>query len=391
MRLVRATVVLVALMLAAACAAPGGSRTNLGKHPVTSSMLLHGSPLLSAAGAQDPVAEVADENILRLTPEMIAFLDEHVDRDANSSTVLDQLLRALLGSNQFKLVYDDRTRTAQQTFRDRRGNCLSFTTLFIAMARNLGLDASYQEVEIPPDWSLFGQSFVLSRHVNVFLRLRHGETGLVDFNFYDRSTRYEGEVISDRRAHAHYFNNIGAEHMLAGDTPRALLNFFASIGEDRSFAPAWANLGVLYQREGYPEYAEAAYRAALQAERPGLAAMSNLANLYEQEGEAELAERYRERVRRHRMRNTYYRYYLASEAFASGEYSLAIRHLEHAIRQQRRDGRFYALLSSSHLMLGEHAAARRWMKKAAEVAERSSDRQRYQNKLDLLTGQHEQR
>jgi tetratricopeptide (TPR) repeat protein len=354
-------------------------------------MLLHFSPLLPAVGAQDPVADVAGENILGLTPEMTAFLDEHIDRDANSATVLDQLLRALMGSGQFQLIYDDRTRTAQQTFRDRRGNCLSFTTLFIAMARNLGLDASYQEVEIPPDWSLFGQSFVLSRHVNVFLRLRHGETGLVDFNFYDRSTRYEGEVISDRRAHAHYFNNIGAEHMLAGDTPRALLNFFASIGEDRSFAPAWANLGVLYQREGYPEYAEAAYRAALQAERPGLAAMSNLANLYEQEGEAELAERYRERVRRHRMRNTYYRYYLASEAFASGEYSLAIRHLEHAIRQQRRDGRFYALLSSSHLMLGEHAAARRWMKKAAEVAERSSDRQRYQNKLDLLTGQHEPR
>jgi hypothetical protein len=31
------------------------------------------------------------------------------------------------------------------------------------------------------------------------------------------------------------------------------------------------------------------------------------------------------------------------------------------------------------------------MKNAAEVAERSSDRQRYQNKLDLLTGQYEQR
>jgi tetratricopeptide (TPR) repeat protein len=232
---------------------------------------------------------------------------------------------------------------------------------------------------------------VLSRHVNVILRLRHGETGIVDFNFFDHSTRYQGKVISDRRARAHYFNNIGAEHMLAGDTPRALLSFLASIGEDRAFAPAWANLGVLYHREGYPEYAEAAYRAAFQAERPGLTAMSNLANLYEEEGEAELAERYQERVRSHRMRNPYYRYYLAGEAFAGGEYSLAISHLEHAIRQQRHDDRFYALLSSSYLMLGEHAAARRWMKKAAEVAERRSDQQRYQNKLDLLTGQHEPR
>ncbi len=44
---------------------------------------------------------------------------------------------------------------------------MSFTNMFLSMARYVGLNASFQEVKVPPDWTRRGDSFVLSRHINV--------------------------------------------------------------------------------------------------------------------------------------------------------------------------------------------------------------------------------
>ena len=38
--------------------------------------------------------------------------------------------------------------------------------MFVAMARHMGIDGRFQEVDIPPDWTAEGSAFVLSRHVN---------------------------------------------------------------------------------------------------------------------------------------------------------------------------------------------------------------------------------
>jgi len=373
----------VTAVATASCAAPGQTVPALGQNRVSPQVLLDSSPL--ARNVERP--EVSPADIIELNPEMLAFLDDNVDRSKSDYTRLRQLLYALMGGDRFQLIYDDRTRTAEETFRDRRGNCLSFTNLFVAMARNLGLDASYQEVEIPPDWSLAGQSFVLSKHVNVYLRLSHDLTRIVDFNTYDFNTTYEHHVISDERARAHYYNNIGAELMLNGETPGAFANLRASIGEDPNFSPAWINLGTLYRREAYRAYAEAAFQQALKVEPHSLVAMSNLANLYEEAGLIGLAADYQERVETHRMRNPYYRYFLANEAFTNGDYAAAIEHLKYAIREREEDPRFYSLISLSYLMSGDRAEAGRWMRRAEEVAVKEQDREKYSHKLQWLMHQ----
>lgn len=377
---------LVAAALLAACAVPAG-RSSLGEGDITPGMLLEASPLVSATSPPD----VGREDILYVSPEMDEFLDGYVSPDQYEYFRLKRLLYAVMGEGKFELVYDDRTRTAQETFRDQRGNCLSFTNMFVAMARHAGLDARFQEVEIPAQWSLSGQSFVLNQHVNVFLDLSHDETRIVDFNILNFNTSYERRVISDERARAHYFNNIGVEHMLEGGTTLALANFRASVLVDQAFAPAWINLGILHRREGHPDYAEAAYLQALRVDRFNLVAMSNLANLYEQEGLVERAAAYRARVGSHRNKNPYYRFHLASEAFVNGDYDSAVDQLKYAIRKRKDEPRFYSLLSLSYLMGGDKASAERWMKKAEAVAAQSgdpsADQQKYHHKLEWLMSQ----
>lgn len=327
------------------------------------------------------------EEILELSPEMISFLDRHVNRKGSQNERLAQLVHAIISGERFVLSYDDSTRTARSTFEDRRGNCISFTNMFVAMARNVNLDASYQEVEIPPDWSMAGETYLLSKHVNAVVALKGRHPRVVDFNIADYNSDHEMREISDQRALAHYYNNRGVEFMLADETARAYDYLRRSLAEDATFSSAWVNLGILHRREGYPDYAESAYLRALDSDESDLLAMSNLASLYLQEGREEEGEYYLSQVRMHRLRNPYYRYQLADEAFNEGNYGEAITHLKAAIRKREEDDRFYYLLSLSYLMSGDREQSQRWMKKAEEVALQNSSREKYHHKLDLLRSQ----
>jgi tetratricopeptide (TPR) repeat protein len=372
---------LAAAMLSA-CATTALNEPVLGKKAITAEMVLETSPLVTGTGAED----FTEADVLALSPDMVEFLDENVDRDENQYQQLRQLVYAVIGDGQFDLEYDGSTLTAEETFHSRHGNCLSFTNMFVAMARRLGLRARYQEVEIPPNWSLAGQTFLISEHVNALVDFKNEDDRIVDFNFYGSETVYEMHVISDQRAFAHYYNNIGVEYMLADDTRSAYANFRKSIRTDPTFSSVWVNLGNLHRRGGFPGYAEVAYLEALEIDRNNHMAMSNLANLYEQVGKSGLAETYRSRVRRHRMANPYYRYQVANIAFNEGDYKAAIQNLKYAIHHRDDEDRFYFLLSLSYLMSGDKEEAQKWMKKAEEVARDTAAKKKYQHKMDLLQG-----
>ena len=257
--------------------------------------------------------------------------------------------------------------------------------MFVAMARDVGLNVQFQEVDIPPDWTLDKDTYVLNQHVNVFVDLGLAGVRVVDFNIGDFKASYEMRTIPDTRALAHYFNNIGVERMQAGDTASALACFRRAVAEDdRRFSPAWTNLGTLYLRNGHLAHAEAAYLQALKASEWDLVAMSDLARLYERLGDRERAAAYRKRVVYHRWLNPYYRYELARQAYAAHQYDAAIGHLKYAIRKRPKEDQFYFLLGLSYLGKGDARAARRWLARAEEVAATDALKRRYSSKIDIL-------
>jgi Flp pilus assembly protein TadD len=376
---VRVPAVLVCLVtLALGCASAPWRRDRVG---ITLDELLAGAPL---GVEQDSPALVDEEAVLAVSAGMQDFLNAHVARTADRATRLRQLAYAIVGQGSFGLEYDETTRTAPETFRARRGNCLSFSNMFVAMARHVGLDARYQEVDTPPDWSFRDDAFVLNRHVNVVVDLGREGEHVVDFNMDDFRTSYDRRRIQDGRAMAHYYNNMGVERMQAGDTASALPYFRRATGHDPLFSPAWTNLGILYWRKGHLAYAEAAYLQALKADGGHLVAMSNLASLYERLGDQERAALYRSRVIDHRERNPYYRFQLAREAFLAQDYDGAISHLNYAIRKKKNEDQFYSLLGLSHLKKGDEQAARRWLSRAEEVAATDALKRRYASKIDIL-------
>jgi Flp pilus assembly protein TadD len=347
---------------------------------ITPDMLLEARPLVGEGAA----TSLPDTDILALDPQMLVFLDRFVDARQSDYSKLRQLLYAIMDEGTFDLEYNSQTHTAAETFHLRRGNCLSFTNMFVAMARQVGIDARFQEVDIPPDWTVQGGAFVLNRHVNVLVELGFSGKHVVDFNIDDFRASYDRRQVHDWRAVAHYYNNIGVDRMLAGETVEALLYFRKAIEKDHRFSPPWGNLGTLYRRNGRLDYAERAYLQALDANSGDFVAMSNLAALYGQQGDAERAAGYRQRVDAHRMHNPYYRYHLARKAFVAEDYDTSIGHLKYSVRKKKNEDTFYFLMGLSYLKKGDESAARQWLEKAEQVAEDDDLQRNYHSKLEML-------
>jgi tetratricopeptide (TPR) repeat protein len=363
-----------------ACASRLG---NLDDATITPDELLAGTSL----GLENATPEVIvdEQEVLALSAEMQDFLDTHVDRNGTVSVRLHQLVSAVIDSGTFGLEYEDTTRTASETFDLRRGNCLSFSNMFVALARDVGLKVQYQEVDVPPDWTLDNDTFVLSRHINIFVDLGLAGTRVVDFNIGDFRTSYDMRRISDARALAHFYNNMGVERLQVGDTAAALSFFRKAIADnDRLFSPAWTNLGTLYGRNGLLVHAEATYLQALKARKWDLVAMSNLARLYERRGDEERAADYRKKVFHHRMRNPYYRYNLAREALAEGDVGTAIDHFKFAVRKRPIEDQFCFQLGLAYLRKGDEKAAQRWFARARELAATDALKNRYSGKIEAL-------
>lgn len=343
-------------------------------------VLLRAEPLTGPAD----VAALNEIDVLVLDQEMLSFLDEHVGRKHSRKRKVNELLWAIMNESGARIDYDVATRTAQETFEARLGNCLSFTNLFVAMAREVGLKVSYQEVSIPPNWSVEGDTYVLSRHVNAIVDMGNDASTEVDFYIDDFQSSLDGKLISDERALAYYYSNIGVEYLQRNEPLEALRYFRKALDSDRELAQVWSNLGVLFSKAGHFGYAEAAYVQALKYNPQELVAMSNLGQLYERQGQTELAAWYKERSDRHRMRNPYYRYHLARSAFLAEDYEAAIGHLRYSVRNQRDEGAFHMLMGLSYLQVGNESAARRWLKRAERVNEDDGMKRIINNKLEML-------
>jgi Flp pilus assembly protein TadD len=362
--------------LVAGCTAPLPASSTR----ITPEQLLEGRPL---TGGVEP-APLPDVAILALDDDMRRFVAERMPATGSDSWRLRQLLRGLLDDERFAIEYQERTYTAAEAFHLRRANCLAFTNLFVALARAAGLRVHFQEVDVPPDWSLAGGLLVQNRHMNTLVDVGPRSEQIVDFNMADFRTSYERRVISDERARAHYYSNVAAERLEAGELVPALQNFRKALAADSGFVPAWINLGSLYQRAGQPAWAEAAWLHALDLAPREFVAMSNLERLFRATGRPAEAEEFRSRLYRHRQQNPYYRYEQARVAFASQDYPAAIGHLRFAIDRKANEDRFYALLGLAYLRGGDAASGERWMARAEELAGDESLKQAYHSKLERL-------
>ena len=305
---------------------------------------------------------------LALNQEIIEYLDREVINRASDPEIVQRLQELLFGENELNLQYNDlRTRTAIETFQDRQGNCLSIVSLYIAMARHLGVDAEFQTVKVRPLWNRRGELLVLSQHINAIGRLGLGTTYVVDFTPEITLQQLTATTVSDAHSRALYFNNLGVESLIAGDIDKALTYFRNSLWIDPTLSLVWNSIGTAFSKKGDKSLAEYSYRMAFDLDKSNGTAINNLTKFYFQQGDVETSKRYAQAMERFNDRNPYYHYNLGNQAFADQNFELARDYFRNAIRRKDSEPDFYLALSTAYKRLGDTEQAERLFETARQL------------------------
>lgn len=170
------------------------------------------------------------------------------------------------------------TLTAIEAFERRSGNCLSFTNLFIAMARSVGLMVKGADIEVPSESLKEGDLVLVNAHVAAAYR-QGPLTMIYDFGHTREQPATVIRLLDDLRITAIFANNRGIEDLRSGRNESAMRYLEIAVRLAPDFADAHGNLGVARRRAGDTPGALAAYRRSLEVEPRNPVVLQNLAAL----------------------------------------------------------------------------------------------------------------
>lgn len=334
-----------------------------------------GEPAAPSVALPAAAPVVPRDEVLRLTPEMEEFLAENV-AGGSADLRLHSLMDALFERGRLGVSYSNvGTTTVARTFELRSGNCLSFTLMFAAMARRVGLEVRFREVGEVLSWDRRGAVVLNNKHL--FAEVPVGrEVVAVDF-IPGADKRYRRpRLVDEDRVIAHFYSNLGAESLAAGEPERALAELQRAIAIDPTFGWAWTNLGVVHRALGQPEQAEQAYLEAFRLDPADATPLSNLAGLYAGQGKERKAGRFERRVETHRQRNPFHHYRLSLQASAAGRTTEAIDHMQRAVRRAPEDPDFRSRLAELYHADGQRRRAERSLELAQHYSSDPEARER---------------
>lgn len=322
--------------------------------------------------------------VMAMPPELRQRLHEEVlSRPAAPRERLDQLLHFMLDAEGLGIAYDERaTQSIAQTYATRRANCLSFTLLFLAIAREAGLEAQAQEIENTLSWRQEDSTIYRNNHVNVRVRV-NGLRFVVDTSGTTLIAGSRPVLIGEQRLLAHYYNNLAMDELARENTAGGLPLMEAALTADASYAPIWSNAGVLYVHAGDLAAAELAYQKALDLDPGEEGALFNMVSLSRRLGDTERELELRRRLARVQQKDPLYQFMRGMDLERSGDYARAIAHYRHAIRLHPEEHRFYSALARTYLKAGNPARAGNALKRAQALTD-GATRAAYRAQLQEL-------
>lgn len=294
------------------------------------------------------------------------------------------------------LLYDNTsTKTASETIASGKANCLSLSILTFSMAKELGISATFQDIQIPEYWTTAYRQTWLNGHINVRLKQQRaskdfsgfvvlGRDFVVDFDPYSLKEQFPEKYIETNTVVAMFYNNKAAVAFAKGNHAEAYAYYKAAAKADANFSVTWSNLGILYRVNGMLDLAELSYKHSLALEPDAANTLANLAVLYRQTGNLSEARSLEKRVLAKRNSNPYYFLMLGNEAYRNNDYHQAITNYESAVALDDRNHEAYFGLAISYYALHDSTQATRYMKKARRNAPSNEDQQRYEHKLTIL-------
>jgi tetratricopeptide (TPR) repeat protein len=231
------------------------------------------------------------------TTDKIVEISRNVAKFASTAKAqANAILMKIIGDDSLNVVYEhDSNLTAYEVIIKRSANCISYTNLFVAIARALGLEAVF--VDVTQQIEFGSDQYFNYQEGHICAGIREGERLLL-FDFVYNSKNYKKfRIIDDLEAIANFMTILGAgndrSYLATGNKEfkdRALYYQTAALTISPRFTRAMNNLAVIYLREGKLVPAENLLMQALRIDDSLNVARFNLAEIYIRKGELRVAK-----------------------------------------------------------------------------------------------------
>jgi len=270
-----------------------------------------------------------------------------------------RLYEFMVGEEGLGLRYKEQpTYGIAESYAHREVNCLSFTMMFIALARAAGMNAYAQASDDALAIRVLDDALYRARHVKAGVDIG-GLQYTVDVGWRSVVAESRPRRISDTELVALLHSNNAVERLLQGDKETATTEVGRMLALDTSNPTIWNNAGVVHWRSGRAEAAEQAYLKALSLEKEHLGALANLVVLHRALGDDRQAEAYGARLKRAQASDPFSQFLLAREFTENGAYDQALAHYRRAIRLLPNEPTFHRGMGETYQRMGKAAAAQR--------------------------------
>jgi tetratricopeptide (TPR) repeat protein len=173
------------------------------------------------------------ESPLRLSPQIRRLVRDKVGYAGTEKARLLLLVRFMAEADGLGFQYQTQSSlSAEKAFTARRGDCMSYANLLVALARTLDVPVRYVRItQLPVTWEAGGRFFE-SSHMAVALgrNASWDQAVIVDFgNVHTSPWRFSlYDDVPDEEAFVLFQNNVAVQRLLAGDvtTAERILRFF---------------------------------------------------------------------------------------------------------------------------------------------------------------------
>ena len=362
---------------------------NIEQEQLASTIVLHDE--VFADFATYPIE--SEEQIFALNDEALAFVKQSMKGQFNPQDKIESLVRNVFSRSRFNLLYRaEANTTANETFDNRAANCLSMSIMTYALAKQAGFGVRFQDVEIPEYWTRREGQSLLNGHINLQIlpkpnneKMRFITRGFeVDFDAQASREHFPKTFLSLQQVLAMYYNNKGADALLAAEYGNAYAYFKAAITHEPHLVSGLANLGYLYRLNGHYQFAEDTYLRALEVDQDNLTAWGNLAYLYRHTQRLAEASQISARIERKRGDNPFYHVKLGDTALENRQWQQALQHYRTALRLNKSYHEVFFGLAKAYHALGDIPRSKRYLTLAKKKSRTQQEQDNYQVKLALL-------
>jgi Flp pilus assembly protein TadD len=296
---------------------------------------------------------------IRLVAEQLAGPGDDRER-------LRRLQAALLDRKSYAFEYDTiATFTASEAFAARRGNCVSFTNLFIAFGRAMGIPLQAGLVFRRARSEREGDLVMVYNHM-VAVHPKGRTNTVYDFYMTRDGTPVDLRLIDDIAVAAISASNRGVEALRAADLEKAHVLLERATKLDPTLPDLLSNLGIVKWRQRDTDGALATFRQGLAIDPHRPALLHNLAALYIEQGRRTEA-RAALAAANTRDASSYLFVVQGDLELAGGNSKEALRAYRRAHRENPKLVEPLLGIARTEKALGNDAAARRALRKAEKL------------------------